>query len=190
MKLNITVEIDYIDEEGNIDDEVKASIIQGVKDSISKTCLARVEKEASESINTALISAQQKIEERAIQFVEEWLTKEVVITDKWGDVKDTGTITDMIKASFNDILTKTVDSKGRFANGYDAKTTLLEWVTKDRVQEVVANKLEGLNKEIDKKIDELVNAGIRSRVSDKFAEMVIETARTQHNEKPLELDSN
>lgn len=37
MKLNITVDLDWLEEDGNIDEEVKHQIIQGVKSAISSS---------------------------------------------------------------------------------------------------------------------------------------------------------
>ncbi len=91
MKLNITVELDWLDENGDIDAEVKHEIINGVKEAISRDCLAKVEKEASEQINKAIAesitSARQAINQKAVQFANDWLLKEVTVTDKWGGCK-------------------------------------------------------------------------------------------------------
>lgn len=42
MKINITVDVEWIGEDGNIDDEVKSEIINGVKSAISKQCMDRL----------------------------------------------------------------------------------------------------------------------------------------------------
>lgn len=67
MKLNITVDLDWLEEDGNIDEEVKHQIIQGVKSAISRQCLDKVEKKASEQINQAIndsITAAKKAIEK------------------------------------------------------------------------------------------------------------------------------
>lgn len=193
MKLHITVDIDYIDEDGNIDDEVKHSIIQGVKDAISRDCLKKVEAEAStqikQAIDESIASAKQLIEQRAVKVVEDWLDNEVVVTDRYGDPVEKGKIIDLIKKSFTDLLQKKVDENGRFGNTYGSSSTLIDWITKDRVEKVVSEKLNGLSKDIDKQIEKAVNAGIRENVSNKFAEMVIQTAKENLKNKPLEIDS-
>ncbi|HEM7189675.1 TPA: hypothetical protein U2I61_004213 [Providencia rettgeri] len=184
MKLNITVDLDWLEEDGNIDEEVKYQIIEGVKGAISKQCLAKVEKQASEQINKAIdesiMSAKKAIEQKAIAFADEWLEKEVTVTDKWGDVQDCLTITDLIKRTFDNLLEKKVNDQGSFTDGYGNGTRLINWLTGKRVQDVVQEKLKGINKDIDRQITEAVNAGIRKNVSDKFAEMVVMTAKQQN----------
>lgn len=185
MKLNITVELEWLGEDGDIDAEVKHEIISGVKNAISRDCLAKVEKEASAQIGAAIAesigAAKKSIEEKAVKFADEWLEKEVTITDKWGDAQDCLTITDLIKRTFDKLLEKKVDSSGKFSDGYGGGTRLITWLTDKRVEDVVSEKLKGINKDIDRQITEAVNAGIRKNVSDKFAEMVVATA--QHNNR-------
>ncbi|ENI0494913.1 hypothetical protein ABW745_004425 [Yersinia enterocolitica] len=189
MKLNISVELEWLGEDGDLDAEVKQEIINGVKNAISRDCLAKVEKEASAQINQAInesISVAKKaIEQKAIKFADEWLEKEVTVTDKWGDVQDCLTITDLIKHTFDGLMEKKVNNEGSFDVGYGNGTRLITWLTDKRVQDVVQEKLKGINKDIDRQITEAVNAGIRKNVSDKFAEMVIQTAK-HNNQMALE----
>lgn len=184
MKINITVDVEWLEEDGSIDEEVKYEIINGVKKSISKDCLAKVEKQASEkidaAINDSIGKAQSAIEEKAVKFADEWLENEVTVTDKWGDAQDCLTIKDLIKRTFDKLLEKKVDSKGRIDSGGYGGTRLINWLTGQRVQEVVEDKLKGLSKDIDDQITKAVNAGIRENVSNKFAEMVVQTAKANN----------
>lgn len=189
MKLNISVELEWLGEDGDLDAEVKQEIISGVKNAISRDCLAKVEKEASAQINQAInesISVAKKaIEQKAIKFADDWLEKEVTVTDKWGDVQDCLTITDLIKRSFDKTLEKKVDSSGNFSNDYNSMP-LVKYLMGQRMEELVQAKIKPLQKDIDNAIANAVNAGIRKNVSDKFAEMVIQTAK-QNNQPALEI---
>lgn len=184
MKLNITVDLEWLGEDGDMDAEVKHEIISGVKNAISRDCLAKVEKEASvqinQAINESIMTAKKAIEQKAIQFADDWLMKEVTVTDKWGDVQDCLTVTDLIKRSFDKTLEKKVDSSGNFSNDYNAMP-LVKYLMGKRMEELVQAKIKPLQKDIDNAIANAVNAGIRKNVSDKFAEMIIQTAKqTSH----------
>lgn len=185
MKINVSVDLDWIEEDGSLDDEVKHELISGIKSAISHDCLAKVEKEASTQINKAIQAAidgaKAKIEEKAVAFADDWLENEVEITDKWGDPTERTTVKDLIKKTFDGLMTKAVDAQGKFTDGYHSKSTLLQWLTGKRVQDVVEEKMVGLGKDIDNQITEAVNAGIRKNVSDKFAEMVVATAKHQNS---------
>jgi len=194
MKINVSVELDWIEEDGSIDEEVKSELINGIKRAISQQCLAKVEKEASTQINAAIekaiAKATESIEQKAIDFADDWLENEVEITDKWGDVKKRATIKDVIKSAFDKTLEKNVDKEGRFSDGYGrSSTSLISWLTGQKVQDVVQEKLQTLNKDIDNQITKAVNAGIRKNVSDKFAEMVVATAQYENKAKQLQHDA-
>jgi len=180
MKLNITVDLEWLGEDGDMDAEVKHEIISGVKNAISRDCLAKVEKEASvqinQAINESIMAARKAIEQKAIQFADDWLLKEVTVTDKWGDVQDCLTVTDLIKRSFDKTLEKKVDSSGNFSNDYNSMP-LVKYLMGKRMEELVQAKIKPLQKDIDTAIANAVNAGIRKNVSDKFAEMIIQTAK-------------
>lgn len=189
MKLHITVDLDWLGEDGDIDADVKSEIISGVKKSISRDCLAKVENEASKQIDEAIAEsigiARLAINEKAIQFANDWLKKEAVVTDKWGDVKETMSITDMVKRGFDMTLEKKVNSKGQFTtDSYDG-IPLIKYLTGNYIQEIVQEKIKPLQKEIDSAITNAVNAGIRKNVSDKFAEMIIQAAKN-NNQDSLE----
>lgn len=184
MKLNITVDLEWLGEDGDMDAEVKHEIISGVKNAISRDCLAKVEKEASvqinQAINESIMAAKKAIEQKAIQFADDWLMKEVTVTDKWGDVQDCLTVTDLIKRSFDKTLEKKVDSSGNFSNDYNAMP-LVKYLMGKRMEELVQAKIKPIQKDIDNAIANAVNAAIRKNVSDKFAEMIIQTAKqTNH----------
>lgn len=185
MKINITVDVEWIEEDGSIDEEVKHQIIQGVKNSISKTCLAKVEKQAStaidKAINESIGKAQKLIESKAMELADNWLSNEVSVTDKWGDVVETVDIMTLIKNTYDRTLEKRVDRDGRFCkNSYGNNTRLIDWLTTSKVESVVQDKLKGLNIDIDTQITKAINAGIKENVSNKFAEMVIQTARANN----------
>ena len=181
MKLNISVDIDWIEEDGSIDEEVKAEIIQGVKNAISKSCLSNMEQKSKIAIDAAIKDAAAKIEEKAISFVDDWLENEVEITDRFGDVQESGTLKDIIKRTFNDTLNRKVDKKGSFS-GYSTNYTLLEYLTGKRVEEVVNERMKSFGKDIDKSIEACVNKGIKDRVSDKFAQMVVGAAKQDYKD--------
>lgn len=182
MKINITVDVDWIEPDGSIEEEVKASIINGVKGAISKNCLAKVEKEASkqisEAIDKSIESATKLINKKSMDFFDEWMEKDITVTDKWGNTKTQGSVKSLIESGFEKLMRNgKVNQDGDLSRDGYSGTPVIDYLTGPRIQKLVTEKLKGLNKEIDKKIEELVNAGIRDRVSDKFAEMVIQTAK-------------
>ena len=182
MKLNITVDIDWIEEDGSIDDEVKSEIINGVKNAISQSCMSNMEAKSKIAIDAAIENASKKIEEKAVSFVDDWLENEVKITDRFGDTKEKGTLKDIIKRTFDDTLNQKVDKNGSFSNGYGSSFTLIEYLTGKRVDEAVSDRMKSFGRDIDLSIEACVNKGIKERVSDKFAQMIVGAAKQDYKE--------
>lgn len=190
MKLNIQVELEWLDEEGNIDEEVQHQIISGVKQAISKDCLNLVEKKTQKAIDDGMSSAINLMKNKVSEFFENWLNNEAVITDKYGDEVEAGSLRDIIKREFNNTMNEKVDKNGS-PSSYGSKYTRLEFVTGEKVKEVVNGYLSSYGKDIDSTIKKNIEQGIKSRVSDKFAEMVIGYAKQDHfNAKAIAVDEN
>jgi len=190
MKLNIQVELEWLDDNGNIDEEVQHQIISGVKQAISKDCLNLVEQKTQKSIDDGMTSAIKLMQDKVSEFFESWLNTEAVITDRYGDKVEEGSLKDIIKREFDNCMNEKVDSDGK-RSSYGAKYTRLEFVTGKKVKEVVNDYLSSYGKDIDKTIKTNIEQGIKSRVSDKFAEMVIGYAKQDYlNAKAIDSDKN
>lgn len=188
MKINIQVELDWLDEEGNIDEIMQDSLISGVKSAISQQCLKRVEDKASKAIDKAIdeaiSNAEAQIAGKALEFFSQWLETDVVVSNKWGEEAKRGSIKDIIKGQFDSMMNEVVDSSGKIVGqgGYGAKTTVVKYLSGVVVKELVESQLKDYSKELDSKIKEEVNNGIKKNVSDLFAQMVVNTAKQQHAE--------
>jgi len=200
MKMNITIDVqDIFDEQNeqayregeeghcsgtgyNLKEVIKGEIINGIKRSISKDCLDAVESKSKSAIESVIAEsvtkAQETISNRALEFTDEWLSKKTVISDKWGDPVNELTISELIKQQFDNLLEKNVDSSGKPTN-YSGKK-LINYLTGSMVQEEVSKRFKDFNSEIDKQIKLHVESGIKEAVSNKFAEMVIQTAKSDH----------
>ena len=189
MKINIALEVDWLEEGGTIDEQMQSSIINGVKNSIGRQCLERVEKKASEAIDKAIsdavAAATESVGNKVSEFVESWMKTEVVLTDKYGDVTSKGSIRDLVKKQFDGLMNDFVNSEGKSVgkNGYGARMSVVNFLTGQAVTEVVAAELVGYKKDIDNKIKTEINNGIKNNVSDLFAQMVVNTAQQRHAEQ-------
>lgn len=188
MKLNIQVELEWLEENGNLDEEVKHQIIEGVKRSISRDCLVKVEKEASkkidEAITKAIGSATEAIKQKAVSFVDDWLEREVTVTDGWGDKKTTSSIKEIVKKNFENTLLMKVKGDGSFDNYGDMR--LIDYLTGKRVKDIVSQHVKSINQDIEKAIKAEIESGLKAGVAAKFAEMVIQTAKADHQKLQLE----
>ena len=189
MKINMSVEVEWLGEDGNLDETMRDELVKGVKKAISRDCLKRVEEQASKAIDAAIKEAVKNatmvIDERVATFVQQWLETEVVVTDKWGEETKRGSIKDIVKSQFDAVLNGFVNSEGRIVSkgSYGVQTSVIRYLTGEAVSEVVTKELQGFKSEIDGKIKKEINDGIRSNVSDLFAQMVVGAAQSKHAEQ-------
>jgi len=115
MKMNVEIEIDYIDEDGNLDDSIKTEIIE----KLSKQIQEKVKNEVSETITTA---AQKTAQEACETMLDDFINKTFNVTNQWGDEIQTNvSIREIIKRKFEEYWKELVDSRGgskeRFGSG-------------------------------------------------------------------------
>ena len=202
VKLNITIDLQdifdaqneaaYYDGEReavrgdgyNLKETIKNEIINGLKSSISKDCLEAVEKKSKSAIDSVIAESVKKAQEtiacRALEFTNDWLEKKTVISDKWGDPVNELTISELIKQQFDNLLESKVGSDGKPTNYNGVK--LINYLTGQMVQEHVSTQFKNFNKDIDNQIKSHIESGIRESVSNKFAEMIVQTAKSQNKQ--------
>jgi RNA processing factor Prp31 len=181
MKINVEIDLDWIEEGGNIDEEFKRQLIEGVKNSISRDVLKDAREKAKEACQQAVSAAgneiSDEIRKHAREYAENWLNNEVTVTDKYGDIVQSCKVIEIIKSNWEKLLESDVDSKGNFCDRYSRKTTLIKYLTGEHIKDVVGEELKSLKTDIDKSIKEHISKGIKESVADRFAEMVIDTAK-------------
>lgn len=144
MKFNITVELEWMGEEGDLDAEVKGQIIDGVVSRISKGAVDEVTKAAKVAVEKQIAEA---INIQVIKITEELLSGEFDITDRWGDkVVSKTTVKGELKKSLDAFLTERVDKEGRpVKDSYGTYDTRMNWLIKKNY----TDQFDGLKKEVD-----------------------------------------
>lgn len=128
MKLNLEIDIDWIDEDSSIDEAVKQSIIDQVINTVGKKVEEKVVHVAEQKINDTIIN---KIDELVEKTFNEFMSKEVSITDSYGSVVNTyENIEAVIKEKFDNYLTQKVDEKGKVSSYGNQYTRITYFIDK------------------------------------------------------------
>ncbi|KGE18456.1 hypothetical protein [Paenibacillus wynnii] len=121
MKLNVTVDIDWIDEEESLDQKIQEKIVDSIGPKISHKAVGSLESDALKQLSTKVDALVEKT-------YTEFLQRGVTITDQWGDVKKKDvTIYDLIKEKCDTWLLKKVDNEGR-ESSYGNNWTRMDWL--------------------------------------------------------------
>jgi len=116
MKLNLEIELDWIDEEMNLDDTVKQNVINAVVNKIQSGIEERTEKTINNTIDKLVVS---KINKMTSQVFNDFMKRELTITDSYGDqIKSYKNIREFIKDKFDNFMIQPVNEKGE-ATEYD-----------------------------------------------------------------------
>jgi hypothetical protein len=138
MELNLKINIDWIDEESNLDETVKQHVIDGVVEKIQEKIESEVSTKVNAIIDTTIVS---KINTMTEDLFNDFMNREIQITDAYGStIKHYPNVTTLIKERFDNFMTQTVDEKGNTYEGhYGTKYKRLTFIIDKQLQEF-ANK--------------------------------------------------
>ena len=151
MKLNLEIELDWIDEEMNLDDTVKQNIIESIVDKIQAKVEADVSKKVNDIIDKTIVS---KINVMTENLFNDFMNKEIQITDSYGStIKSYPNVTAVIKERFDNFMNQTVDEKGNTYDGsygtkYKRLTFIIDKQLKDFANEFTTDAVTKVSNEI------------------------------------------
>jgi hypothetical protein len=126
MKLNLEIELDWIDEEKGIDEVVKEQIIEGVVSKIQKAVNGKIEEKVNKIIDEEIVKT---INQKTDELFRDFINRPVTLSDNYGSkIKVYENMEQLIKERFDSFLTQQVDDQGRTHTGYGAKFQRLEYI--------------------------------------------------------------
>lgn len=127
MKLNLEVELDWIDEEMGIDDTIKQNVINTIVAKIQH----KIQKETEVKINRLIDETiVDKINEKTEALFDDFMNKEISLSDNYGSViKTYDNTSDLIKERFDNFMTQKVDDNGKLTKStYGTTHRRIDWV--------------------------------------------------------------
>lgn len=159
-KFNITVDLDWVDEDETIDEVIQEEIASQVISKISTNLDSKYEEKINSSLDEKLLQIDETINQKLNELMTDFFDTPRTITDEYGDVKEKDvTIKGKLKKACDNFLDEKVDENGNSTNGnyYGRKTMTranfivkkaitsdMEWQITNAVNEVIAK----LKKEI------------------------------------------
>ncbi len=157
MKFNLEIDIDWIDEDNTIDDVVKQQIISSIIRQTNEKVESHVLNEVNKMLDGKIVA---KVDELVTETFNEFMKKEVNLTDSYGSViKTHESVYAVIKDRFDTFLTQKVDANGKTkTDSYGASFTRLTYI----IDEQLRNYAEKFTTEAEQK----VSAEIKEHVKD------------------------
>lgn len=174
-KVNVTVDLDWIDEEYNLDEEIKNTLINGVVEKVQDRLIQQVDTECNNRINAQLASIETAVSDKLNGIMDAFFDEPRDITDKYGDVIKKGvTVRETLKNACDEFITQPLDENG--------KPSKSEWNIKyrTRVDYIVAKsinwKMESAIKsavdEITKNLKQRITDEVKKQLGEKIGEVL------------------
>ncbi len=180
-KLKFEIELDWIDEESNIDDTIKDLIIHKVETTIVSKIKQEIQEQTQAQITTQIDGlVTTAISER----IESFLAKPRNITDKYGEViKRDATVDSMLKEQLESALsTRTLDKDGK-VTAYSPKFSIFEFAATKNLQSMVNTSIEASTKNIKGEIETMVATALKAKIADNLTDMILKNSTVLGLEK-------
>lgn len=162
MKLNLELEIDWIDEDMSIDDVVKEEIINSITNKIQKKIESEVHDKVNKSINETTIA---KIDSMVESLFNEFMNKPVTINDDYGDIiEQYDNVFAVIKKKFDGFMEQKVDKNGRSDNSRYGKYTRLEYIIDNQLRDFAEKFTTDAVKKVSEEIKLHVQNGLTTKL--------------------------
>lgn len=154
MKLTFQVDLDWINEDGSIDEVIKKELVKELSKKINKNTKETI-------INEALERIDKQLGEQLNQLLTEILNQTITVTDDWGNTTEKGTLKDIVKKKVENIMSERLDDYGNPARW---GTTRLDWILNSFVKREIENLTKELKKEIDTKVKTYITEGLKDQI--------------------------
>jgi hypothetical protein len=161
MKFKIEVDIDYIDNEGNLDEIMKDSITSAVYDKIkTKDIEEKLQKKIDNELSDKTCAF---LEEKVSKTYDDFIKKEIVLTDRYGNVTQNCTIHSLIEKRFDEFLHESVDEHGN-KSSYNGTMPRIDFLINFQIRKhsesFVKNTIDTLEKNLKSYFGEAMKAQI------------------------------
>lgn len=106
MKLNIEIDLDWIDEEGSIDEEIEHRLIKSLSDKLEHNFI----KDASTKV---ALAADKLITAKTELLINTILEKPVKVSNGWNDNREYGSIYEMVESRMSAMYGEKLDNNGK-----------------------------------------------------------------------------
>jgi len=182
-KFNIELEIDWIDEESNLDETVKLEIMSSIERKVTSKIYEKILKKSSEVIEAKVIElATSAVNEK----IDDFISKPRNITDKYGEVeRENVTIESLFIESMESAFDKkTLSKDGRNHTGYGSGShSILSYLIEQKMNAFNADVESLIDKEVKhhaeitkENIEQMVTEKIKTQVADKLTNLIMDNS--------------
>ena len=172
MEIKVNINLDFMEELFNEDGEsIGCSLSDAVRRDIISQVTDRVFDIAKVSLNEEINkSVANKMTELTEKTYQQMMDMSVKVTDQYGDVKEEGTIKELIKNRFDNWLEEKVDDCGK--TGYRADKTRLAYYIQKYGISIADKRMQDSMQKITKDLEEKLSDDFREIIGQKIADKI------------------
>lgn len=174
-QFNITVDLDWLDEEETIDGRLKDEILSAVASKIEANIIKSLDDEVKQIIKQKSDGLDERITERLNSMMEDFFNTPKTITDRWGNVKEEGvTITEKLAKACDDFLLHPVDKNGKPYIGYGTPdySTRIDYIVHKSIDLDMEWAIKRAVDDVTKKIKDRISTEVKTQIGEKLAGIV------------------
>ena len=172
----IKIEIDWMGEDGSIDDELKHAAVNKIVSNIQKDTIEKVGKLATNKVESMVDAwIQEKLDS--------FLTEPIKVTDNYGSVKkEFASLDSMLKEKLDEFLIEEVNSKGESAKtcGYgNSNQSRLCFAIDKKAKVQVEALMNGMERDIKSSINRELAQQTQEKISSEVTRRITEIVRNE-----------
>lgn len=174
-KFNITVELDWMDEEYNLDEEIRDTIINSVVDKVKDRLTCQVENECNSKIAEQMESIEKAVSDKLNGIMDAFFDEPRDITDRYGDViKEGVTVKDTLKEACDNFMNQSLDAEGRpTTSSYNVKyKTRVDYIVAKSIDYNMESKIKSAVSDVVSKLKDTIANEVKKQVGDKLANVL------------------
>lgn len=171
MKLSLEINLDWIDEDSNLDETVKQNVIDAIVEKIQENVETEVSAKVNDIIDKTIVA---KINTMTENLFNDFMNKEIQITDNYGTtIKHYPNVTAVIKERFDNFMNQTVDEKGNTYEGsYGTKYKRLTFIIDKQLQEFANKFTSDAVKKVSDEIKVHVQQGLTTKLGSELMKVL------------------
>lgn len=173
-KFNVSVELDYFEEDGSLDDELKSEIVSKIVSEVAGSITKSLETEANRLLNAKMEALDEEISQKLNDLMQEFFNTPRDITDSWGDIVESGvTVTQKLKKACDEFMHQPVDENGKATKSSWAKyKTRVDYIVHKSIDWEMEQAIKNAVGTATKQIREQVKGLATKQLGEKLAEVV------------------
>ena len=174
-RFNITVDLDWIDEQDNIDETIKDELVSRVVNKVQEKLIRQTETECSNKINVQMAQIEKTVAEKLNTIMEDFFNTPRDVTDKYGEVIKKGiTVKETLKQACDNFLNQGLDKNGcPVKNSWDTYyKTRVDYIVAQTIDSGMKYAIEKAVKEIKDNLHKKISSEVKNQIGEKLADII------------------